>query len=147
MLGKNRVIIKLIIAIFIVCTICLNSHTVWATSEATIRIASSSEGSGDSLLTQMQGDIDEFKKAGQGKSDFKVGDVTKNFVSLAQILTMIGAGVMVAVTTYMGIKYLTSGPEAQAKLKTQLVGVLVAGLVIFGAYFIWKTVINIVSTF
>lgn len=146
MLGKNRVIIKLIIAIFIVCTICLNSHTVWATS-TTITIASSSEGSGDSLLTQMQGDIDEFKKAGQGKSDFKVGDVTKNFVSLAQILTMIGAGVMVAVTTYMGIKYLTSGPEAQAKLKTQLVGVLVAGLVIFGAYFIWKTVINIVSTF
>lgn len=146
MLGKNRVIIKLIIAIFIVCTICLNSHTVWATS-TTITIASSSEGSGDSLLTQMQGDIDEFKKAGQGKSDFKVGDVTKNFVSLAQILTMIGAGVMVAVTTYMGIKYLTSGPETQAKLKTQLVGVLVAGLVIFGAYFIWKTVINIVSTF
>lgn len=146
MLGKNRVIIKLIIAIFIVCTICLNSHTVWAAS-TTITIASSSEGSGDSLLTQMQGDIDEFKKAGKGKSDFKVGDVTKNFVSLAQILTMIGAGVMVAVTTYMGIKYLTSGPEAQAKLKTQLVGVLVAGLVIFGAYFIWKTVINIVSTF
>lgn len=146
MLGKNRVIIKLIIAIFIVCTICLNSHTVWATS-TTIKLASSSEGSGDSLLTQMQGDMAEFEKAGKGKSDFKVGDVTKNFVSLAQILTMIGAGVMVAVTTYMGIKYLTSGPEAQAKLKTQLVGVLVAGLVIFGAYFIWKTVINIVSTF
>ena len=95
----------------------------------------------------MQGDIDEFKKAGKGKSDFKVGDVTKNFVSLAQILTMVGAGIMVAVTTYMGIKYLTGGPEAQAKLKTQLIGVMVSGMVIFGAYFIWKTVVNIVSTF
>jgi len=155
MLGKNRVIIKLIISIFIVCTICLNLHTVWAapttdpgsSSTTTSGSTSGSADTGDGLLKQMQGDIDEFKKAGKGKSDFKVGDVTKNFVSLAQILTMVGAGIMVAVTTYMGIKYLTGGPEAQAKLKTQLIGVMVSGMVIFGAYFIWKTVVNIVSTF
>ncbi len=112
--------------------------------------SSSSSGtadSGDGLIKQMQDDMDEFEKAGKGKNDFEVGDVTKNFVNLAQILTMIGAGVMVAITTYMGIKYLTAGPEAQAKLKTQLFGVLVSGMVIFGAYFIWKTVVNIVSTF
>lgn len=136
MLGKSKIIIMFI---FMMCIICLNSHTVWAES--------ATSDTGDGLLKQMQSDIDEFKKAGQGKSDFEVGDVTKNFVSLAQILTMIGAGVMVGITTYMGIKYLTSGPDAQAKLKTQLVGVLVSGMVIFGAYFIWKTVVNIVSTF
>lgn len=150
MLEKSRVIIKLIISIFIVCIICLNAHTVWAaptTSGSGSSSSSGTEDSGDGLLKQMQGDMDEFKKAGQGKSDFEVGNVTKNFVSLAQILTMIGAGVMVGITTYMGIKYLTAGPEAQAKLKTQLIGVLVSGMVIFGAYFIWKTVVNIVSTF
>ena len=73
--------------------------------------------------------------------------VTKEFVDLGQILTMIGAGVMVAVTAYMGIKYLTAGPEAQAKLKTQLIGVVVSGMVIFGAYYIWKIVITIASGF
>ena len=54
---------------------------------------------------------------------------------------------MVAVTTYMGIKYLTAGPEAQAKLKTQLIGVVVSGIVIFGAYGIWSMVIKIASQF
>ena len=58
---------------------------------------------------------------------------------------MIGAGVMVSIATYMGIKYLTAGPDAQAKLKEQLIGVVVSGVVIFGAYFIWSTVINIAS--
>jgi hypothetical protein len=60
---------------------------------------------------------------------------------------MIGAGVMVAVTTYMGIKYLTAGPEAQAKLKVQLVGLVVSGMVIFGSYYIWKIVIQIAAEF
>ena len=60
---------------------------------------------------------------------------------------MIGAGVMVGVTTYMGIKYLTAGPEAQAKLKVQLIGVVVSGMVIFGSYYIWRTVLKIAATF
>lgn len=73
--------------------------------------------------------------------------ITDEFTGLGQILTTIGAGVMVAVITYMGIKYLTSGPEAQAKLKTQLIGVVVSGFVIFGAYIIWKIVVQIAETF
>ena len=60
---------------------------------------------------------------------------------------MIGVGVMVAVTTYMGIKYLTAGPEAQAKLKVQLIGVVVSGVVIFGAYGIWSIVLKMAAKF
>ena len=67
-------------------------------------------------------------------------DITAEFVPLGQLLTSIGAGILIAVTIYMGIKYLTSGPEAQAKLKQQLIGVVVSAVVIFGAYGIWKTV-------
>ena len=73
--------------------------------------------------------------------------VTDEFEDLAQILTMIGIGVMVGVTTYMGIKYLTAGPDAQAKLKVQLIGVVVSGVVIFAAFSIWKLVLQIVSKF
>lgn len=76
-----------------------------------------------------------------------ISGMTEPFVPLGQILTMIGGGVMVAVTTFMGIKYLTSGPDAQAKLKQQLIGVVVSGIVIFGAYFIWKAVLKIVQLF
>ena len=65
-----------------------------------------------------------------------------HFVKSSQI-----AGVLVAVLTFMGIKYITSGPEAQGKLKQQLIGVVVSGVVIFGAYGIWQLVGKIVSTF
>ncbi len=101
-------------------------------------------------LQQMQDKANNFINAGakqQEEQGIDYSEVTKEFSDLGQILTMIGAGVMVGVTTYMGIKYLTAGPEAQAKLKVQLIGVVVSGLVIFGAYYIWKIVIKIASTF
>lgn len=98
-------------------------------------------------LQEMEDKANNFINAGAANQNINYNNVTKEFSDLGQILTMIGAGVMVGVTTYMGIKYLTAGPEAQAKLKVQLIGVVVSGMVIFGAYYIWKIVIQIASTF
>ena len=135
MLEKNKIKFKLILSILIVfIIILLPSRKVIAAGE------------GDDLLTKIQSDIDSFSSQANNET-IDTSEITGNFTGLAQILTMIGAGIMVAVTTYMGIKYLTEGPEAQAKLKTQLIGVVVSGIVIFGAYFIWKIVVQIASTF
>ena len=98
-------------------------------------------------LSDMEKKADNFLTKGAEQQNIDYTNVTAEFKSLGQILTMIGAGVMVAVTAYMGIKYLTAGPEAQAKLKTQLIGVVVSGMVIFGAYFIWSIVLKIAATF
>lgn len=98
-------------------------------------------------LSEMEDKAQTFINTGSKNVNIDVTNVTKEFSDLGQILTMIGAGVMVAITAYMGIKYLTAGPEAQAKLKVQLIGVVVSGMVIFGAYYIWKIVVNIASTF
>lgn len=98
-------------------------------------------------LSNMQDKANKFITTGSGQTNINYTNVTNEFKDLGNILTTIGAGVMVAVTAYMGIKYLTAGPEAQAKLKTQLIGVVVSGMVIFGAYFIWKIVIQIAATF
>lgn len=98
-------------------------------------------------LKEMEDKANNFINAGAANQNINYNNVTKEFSDLGQILTMIGAGVMVGITTYMGIKYLTAGPEAQAKLKVQLIGVVVSGMVIFGAYYIWKIVLKIVSTF
>ena len=101
-----------------------------------------------SLLQTMETQAGQFIQNGQKQAGkIKYDNIANEFAGLGQILTMVGAGVMVAVTTYMGIKYLTAGPEAQAKLKTQLIGVVVSGVVIFGAYGIWKLVIEIASQF
>jgi hypothetical protein len=100
------------------------------------------------LLGEMEKDAASFITKGHAQAgNINYTNIASEFSGLGSILTMIGAGVLVAVTTYMGIKYLTAGPEAQAKLKTQLVGVVVSGIVIFGAYGIWKLVIEIASQF
>ena len=98
-----------------------------------------------SLLTDMHGDVEKFKN--EGNLSIDTSKVTEKFTGLGQALTMVGTGIMVAVIAYMGIKYMTAGPDAQAKLKTQLIGVVVSGVVIFGAYHIWKLVLNIVKDF
>lgn len=101
-------------------------------------------------LGNMESQAKAFITKGQNqasKAGINAAEIAGNFVGIGQILTMVGAGVLVAVTTYMGIKYLTSGPEAQAKLKVQLIGIVVSGVVIFGAYSIWKLVVNIASKF
>lgn len=128
---KNRIFVKLFCAILMICLLFGNLSTVHAVT-----------------LSEMEGQADAFIEAGRtAASDVQWGNVVTEFVSLGQILTMIGTGVMVAVVTYMGIKYLTAGPEAQAKLKVQLIGILVSGMVIFGSYSIWKLVIQVAENF
>ncbi len=99
-------------------------------------------------LKEMQEKTEEFLTTGKEESgSIKTDGIFDDLVGMGSILTTIGAGVMVAVTLYMGIRFITATPEAQAKLKQQLIGLVVAGFVIFGAYFIWKIVINIVEKF
>lgn len=99
-------------------------------------------------LSEMKTQTDAFLKKGQTASDgIDYNNGIKGIIDIGSILTTIGIAVMIGVTIYMGIKYLTSGPDGKAKLKTQLIGLLVSGLVIFGAYYIWKLVIDIASKF
>ena len=99
-----------------------------------------------SLISEMQSDIKKFEDQGK-QTDIDVSEVTKKFSGLGQVLTLVGTGIYVAVIAYMGIKYMTASPDAQAKLKVQLIGVLISGIVLFGAYHIWKMVIDVVEDF
>ena len=99
-------------------------------------------------LKDMQDKTQEFLTRGSNESkSIETDGIFDDLVGMGSILTTIGAGILVAVTLYMGIRFITATPEAQAKLKQQLIGLVVAGFVIFGAYFIWKIVINIVEKF
>lgn len=101
-------------------------------------------------ITQMEQDAKGFIDVGKTKAGDLASvteSVANSFTGLGSLLTMVGAGVMVIVVSYMGIKYLISPPDKQAALKQQLIGVLVAGIVIFGAYGIWSAVLRIVSNF
>ena len=93
-------------------------------------------------LGEMMTDIGIWRQMGEDNAP-DVSGVVEPIADIGSILTAIGVAVMLGVVSYMGIKYLTSGPEARAKLKIQLIGVVVAGLVIFGAYYIWEFVVDI----
>ena len=67
---------------------------------------------------------------------------------IAQALVAVAAGVLVVVTCIMGVKYATAtSPETQAKLKKQLIGLVVSIVVVFGAHAIWTIVYNFMKDF
>jgi len=78
----------------------------------------------------------------KGKSQIKIdeGKVYDEVLPIARILVNIATAVLVVVTVVMGIKYMTASPDQQAKLKQQLVGLVVSTIVIFGAQAIWAAI-------
>ena len=87
------------------------------------------------------GVADDFIKKGASTSMISNLDtIGSEFASIGNVLKFIGAGIIIAATAYMGILYMISPPERQAKLKQQLIGLVVSAVVIFGGYYIWKIV-------
>ena len=82
------------------------------------------------------------KGGNSGINGNQLGDIVMPIVN---ILTAIGVIVLVGVTMIMGIKYMFATPEEAAKLKQQLIGVVVSAVVILGATAVWKIVYQIVS--
>lgn len=90
--------------------------------------------------------IEEGKKSEAGGLEAEdLTEIGASFTSIGTVLTYIGAGVVVAAMAYMGILYMISPPEKQAKLKQQLLGLVIAAAVIFGAYYIWRIVVNLLT--
>ena len=61
------------------------------------------------------------------------------------MLVVIGLATVLIVGTIMGIQWITATPDKQAKLKQQLIGLVVATVVIFGAVGIWSLVKTIMD--
>ncbi len=97
---------------------------------------------------EMKTAINQFMNTGKNGNSANISgnDMGSIIIPVANILTAIGVIVLVAVTIVMGIKYMFATPEEAAKLKQQLIGLVVAGVVILGATAIWKIVYNILNS-
>ena len=62
------------------------------------------------------------------------------FVPVGQVLVIAANAVILVVVAVMGVKWITAKPEQQAKLKEQLIGLVVAIVVIYGAVGIWTII-------
>lgn len=127
---------KKFLIVFLIISVCI---TILSLSKFESNAADLSE-----MMSSAQSFISKGKEEAKG---VETDDITANFVGLGQALTTVGGGILVAVMTYMGIKYMISPPDKQAALKQQLIGVVFAGIVIFGAYGIWYMVVTIAQTF
>lgn len=72
--------------------------------------------------------------------------VFNNLKVVGQVLVAIGASVFLVVGIVMSIKWITATPDKQAKLKQQLIGFVVSGVVIFGAVGIWNLAKSIMES-
>ena len=78
--------------------------------------------------------------------DYKEPDTfISDLLPIGQILVAIGIGTLTIVSVIMAIQWITATPDKQAQLKQQLIGLLIAAFVIFGAVGIWEFVRNIMS--
>lgn len=84
---------------------------------------------------------DKFIEQGQKKNPISTSQIKNAVIPIGQALVAIATVVLVVVTVIMGIKYMTSGSaDEKAKLKTQLIGLVVSTVVIFGAQGIWALI-------
>lgn len=74
-----------------------------------------------------------------------VDDFAESFVGVGQVLVAIGIVTLLIVTLITAIKWITATPDKQAKLKQQLIGLVISAVVIFGAIGIWNLVRGIMN--
>lgn len=85
----------------------------------------------------------------EGVSDYVTDDdLYDTFGPIAEMLLTIAIVVLVIVTLIMGVKWIlaSSDPEEQAKLKKQLIGLVISIVVIAGAQVIWSFVYDLMDT-
>ncbi len=95
---------------------------------------------------QMSSAIKNWNKKGEsGQTGIDAGGMRQIVAPIINILTGIGVVVLVAVTIIMGMKYMFATPDQAAKLKQQLIGLVVSAVVILGATAIWKIVYTVLT--
>lgn len=96
---------------------------------------------------EMKDALTAWKSSGQqDNAGVNAGDLKQIVIPVINILTVIGVFVLVAVTIIMGIKYMFATPDVAAKLKQQLIGLVVSAVVVLGATAIWKIVYNVLNS-
>ena len=130
----NKTILTKIILILIIILTIIPTNNVFA-DQSTFSI--------DGFMGEADKFIEGGKKEGEdliGKDGIKsISDVMYN------TLLAIGLVVAVAVGIFLGIKIMASSIEEQAKYKQMLTPYFIGCVVVFGAFGIWKVVVNILQ--
>lgn len=152
----NRIIH--IILITLVCFSLLNGSIVYAVpSTMTQETDSGSSGTKSKTTTGIKGSSSDdiisgangFIKNGESQSQGSMNqtELVTTSNNIYNILLAIAMIIAVAVGIVLGIKFMTSSVEEQAKIKEMLVPYVAGCIVVFGAMGIWKLAVNTFSKF
>lgn len=94
---------------------------------------------------QLHSEAENFIDKGKQNAKIDVNKIAEIIKPLASLLLGIGSVVLVVVTAIMGVKYMAATPETRGKLKTQLIGIAISAVVLFGAYGIWSISYTVLS--
>lgn len=95
----------------------------------------------DEMVSQAQTWVDSGKK-GNIVDEKKVSEI---LLPIGQFMMGLAVLILIIVTIILGIKYMSADPNTQAKLKQQMIGLVVAAAVIFGAVGIWRLVYSFMN--
>ena len=82
----------------------------------------------------------KFIKKGKDNEQISPSEIEQDFIPVGQVLVIAANAVVIVVIGVMGIRWITAKPEQQAKLKEQLIGLVVSVVVIYGAVVIWTVI-------
>lgn len=80
-----------------------------------------------------------------GTTTIKMTELSKMQNAIYNTLLAIGIAVSVIVGMVLGIKYMTSAAEEQAKVKETLIIYVIGCVIVFGAFGIWKIAVGLFS--
>lgn len=124
---KNRKIVKIIVCIIMLLIFILYMQPSYASN----------------IIKEAQ-EWFEGGKAG-GETIMNPQDTANAIAPISQLLFWAGIITLFIAGTVMGIKFIMASPEEQGKLKGQLIGLVIAAIVILGAYTIWELSYNFMN--
>ncbi len=127
---KNKKILKLIaIIIFSLMLVLAFSNNTYAKTP-------------DEIIT---GADDFISKGGDGATGIRPENIKEITNIIYNVLLLIGVICIMLIGIILGIKFITEGTEGKAEVKKALVPYVVGCVVVFGAFGIWKLVVDLLQ--
>lgn len=146
-------IIKIIFILICLQLVVISFNISYASQvEGTDTTGSTSKSSQQQEETKKEGVTDIFSDARKfinigrnSQNDFDIASFKINIDTIYNILLTIGIALTVIIGGILGIKFMIASAEDKAKIKEAMIPYVIGCIVIYGAFFIWKTVIMVLG--
>ena len=120
-----------------------NSGNSGSGSSGNSSSGSSSSGNMGGIIQDAKGFISSGETASEKMSQTDLIDLSNNMYNILLVL-----GIVIAVITgvVLGIKFIMTGVEGKAEVKDALVPYIIGCVIVFGAFFIWKIIVDILQS-